>query len=61
MGLLELGDRSAALFEINGVTRRIHLGESIGSSGWTLVEVANQEAIMRRNGEVRSVYVGQSF
>lgn len=61
MGLLELGDRSAALFEINGVTRRIHLGEAIGSSGWTLVEVANQEAIMRRNGEVRSVYVGQSF
>lgn len=61
MGLLELDDRSAALFEINGVTRRIHLGEAIGSSGWTLVEVANQEAIMRRNGEVRSVYVGQAF
>lgn len=61
MGILELGDRSAALFEINGVTRRIHLGEAIGSSGWTLVEVANQEAIMRRNGEVRSVYVGQAF
>ena len=60
-GLLELGDRSAALFEIDGITNRIKIGENIGSSGWTLVEVKNQEAIMRRNGEVRSIYVGQSF
>lgn len=61
VGILELGQRSAALFQVNGVTRRIHLGETIGSSGWSLVEVANQEAIVRRNGEVRSVYIGQSF
>ncbi|MEM8604526.1 MAG: hypothetical protein AAGF24_11910 [Cyanobacteria bacterium P01_H01_bin.121] len=61
VGILELGDRSAALFEMNGVTRRIHLGESIGNSGWALVEVANQEALVRRNGEVRTIYIGQSF
>lgn len=61
VGLLELGDRSAALFEINGTTQRIQVGEAIGGSGWTLVSVANQEAVVRRNGEVRSVYVGQKF
>lgn len=61
VGLLELGDRSAALFEINGVTQRINVGEGIGASGWTLVSVANQEAVIRRNGEVRSIYVGQKF
>ena len=61
VGLLELGDRSAALFEINGTAQRLQLGESIGSSGWTLVSVSNQEAVIRRNGEVRSVYVGQRF
>src|SRR4028119_1804403 len=61
VGLLELGDRSAALFEVNGVTQRFNVGESIGNSGWTLVSVANQEAVIRRNGEVRSVYVGQKF
>lgn len=61
VGVLELGDRSAALFEINGTTQRIYVGESIGSSGWTLVSVKNQEAIVRRNGEVRSIYVGQRF
>ncbi len=60
-GLLELGDKSAALFQINGVTRRIDIGESIGSSGWTLVDVANGEAIIRRNGEVRSIFTGQKF
>ncbi|BAZ37284.1 hypothetical protein NIES4101_32050 [Calothrix sp. NIES-4101] len=60
-GLLELGDKSAALFKINGVTRRVEIGENIGTSGWTLVDVANGEAIVRRNGEVRSVYAGQNF
>lgn len=61
VGVLELGDRSAALFDINGSPRRIQVGEPIGDSGWTLVSVSNQEAIVRRNGEVRSVYVGQAF
>ena len=60
-GLLELGDKSAALFKINGVTRRIEIGEGIGTSGWMLVEVANGEAVIRRNGEVRSIYAGQNF
>lgn len=61
VGLLELGDSSAALFEVNGVTRRFSLGERVGSSGWTLVDVKNSEALVRRNGEVRSVFVGQTF
>ena len=61
IGILELGDRSAALVETNGTPQRVQIGESIGSSGWTLVSVKNQEAIVRRNGEVRSIYVGQQF
>jgi hypothetical protein len=61
VGLLELGDNSAALFDIGGVTQRIQVGQGIGSSGWALVNVANQEAMIRRNGEVRSIYVGQKF
>jgi hypothetical protein len=60
-GLLELGQKSAALFKVNGVTRRIEIGEGIGASGWTLVEVANGEAVIRRNGEVRSIFAGQNF
>jgi hypothetical protein len=60
-GLLELGNKSAALFQVDGVSRRVNIGESIGSSGWTLVEVNNGEAIVRRNGEVRSIYTGQKL
>ncbi|MDQ2098981.1 MAG: hypothetical protein QQW96_15210 [Tychonema bourrellyi B0820] len=61
VGVLELGDRSAALFEVDGVARRIYVGESIGSSGWTLGEIKNQEAVIRKGGDVRSVFVGQKF
>ncbi|MBE9139326.1 hypothetical protein IQ254_19345 [Nodosilinea sp. LEGE 07088] len=61
VGILELGDRSAALFEINGVSQRVYIGERIGSSGWSLVSVSNEEAVVRRNGEVRSIFIGQKF
>jgi hypothetical protein len=61
MGILELGDRSAALFEISGVTQRVYIGERIGSSGWSLVSVTDGEATIRRNGEVRTIYIGQRF
>ncbi len=61
VGVLELGSRSAALFEINGVSQRVYIGERVGSSGWTLVSVSNEEAVIRRNGEVRSIYIGQRF
>jgi len=61
VGVLELGDRSAALFEIGGVTQRVYIGETIGNSGWSLVSVADGEATVRRNGEVRAIDVGQPF
>lgn len=60
-GLVEMGDRSAALIEINGIVQSFRLGESIGSSGWTLVEVSKERIIVRRNGELRSIAVEQSF
>lgn len=61
VGVVEMGDQSAILVEVNGVAQRFRLGESIGSSGWALVEVSKNQAIVRRNGEVRSVFIGQNF
>lgn len=61
VGLLELGDRSAAIFEYAGIGHRVEIGEQIGSSGWSLVSVSDQEAIIRRNGDVRSIFIGQTF
>jgi hypothetical protein len=61
IGLLELGNRSAALFEIDGTPQRIQVGEKFGASGWTLVSVSGEEALVQRNGDVQSIYVGQRF
>ncbi|HEY9810307.1 MAG TPA: hypothetical protein V6D13_13335 [Halomicronema sp.] len=60
-GTLEFGERSAALFDIDGVPRRVYVGETIGSSGWTLGEVSKDGVTIRRNGEVRSIGVGQQL
>lgn len=61
VGVLELGDRSAALFEVNGSSQRVYIGETIGGSGWSIVSINNEEVVVRRNGEVRSIYIGQQF
>jgi hypothetical protein len=61
VGVMDQGSRSVALVEINGITQRYEIGESIGSSGWTLVEVTKDQALIRRNGEVRSLTVGHTF
>lgn len=61
VGLLELGDQSVALFSIDGVTRRVAIGEAIGGSGWVLAEVAAQEAKVRKDGDVQSLFIGQKL
>ncbi|MFZ4640100.1 MAG: hypothetical protein ACOYMP_06850 [Nodosilinea sp.] len=61
VGVLELGDRSAALFEINGVPQRVYIGEAIGNAGWSLVSIRRDDVRIRRNGEIRSIYIGQQF
>lgn len=62
-GVLQLAnpDQSAALFELNGVTQRYYPGESIGTSGWILIEVKNNQAVIRRNGDVRTLEAGQKL
>lgn len=62
VGLIVSSDgSSAALFNLSGVAQRVRAGEAIGDSGWTLYSAGNQSAVMRRNGEVREIYVGQKF
>ncbi|NJP18368.1 MAG: hypothetical protein HC763_04775 [Hydrococcus sp. CRU_1_1] len=61
VGLLEAGDRAYALFDIQGTTQRFEPGEALGGSGWTLMNVQNQQAIVYGNGQTRSLGVGQGF
>jgi hypothetical protein len=61
VGILNLGSRSAALFDVDGSSQRAYVGDRIGVSGWTLVSVNGQDVVVRREGEVRSIYIGQRF
>lgn len=61
VGLLEAGDKSSALFTIENKTRRVQIGEGIGTTGWMLTSVENQQVIITRNGTLRSLAVGQNF
>ncbi|TVQ51305.1 MAG: hypothetical protein EA366_15680, partial [Spirulina sp. DLM2.Bin59] len=61
VGILEDGSRSTALFTIGEINHRVSPGEPIGDSGWVLVEMEGRQATVRRNGEVRSIYIGQLF
>ncbi|AVQ72536.1 hypothetical protein MTo_01706 [Microcystis aeruginosa NIES-1211] len=59
VGVMDLGDQSSALFDNQGITKRISPGEFI--NGWTLVEVGSQQVILSRNGQTKVLEVGQSF
>lgn len=61
VGVLNLGSQSAALFNIDGSSQRAYVGDRIGVSGWTLVSINAQDVVVRRDGEVRSIYIGQTF
>ena len=61
VGILNLGSRSAALFNIDGSSQRAYVGDRIGVSDWSLVSVNGQDVVVRRDGEVRSIYIGQRF
>ena len=61
VGILNLGSRSAALFNIDGSSQRAYVGDRIGVSNWSLVSVNGQDVVVRRDGEVRSIYIGQTF
>jgi hypothetical protein len=59
---LQTGARPEAVFQIDGRTQSVRVGQKIGTSNWSLLTVAKGEVILKRKGgEIRSVYVGQKF
>jgi hypothetical protein len=61
IGLLDLGERSAALFETNETTSQIWVGDEISNTGWTLKAVTPKSVTITRQGESRSLSVGEKF
>jgi hypothetical protein len=59
-GVMTMTDQSVALVETDGITRRVQIGESIGS-GWKLVSVGNQEVVLERDQQSYAVQIGQKF
>ncbi len=60
-GVVEWGDKSVVTIEYNGATQRVYLGEVVGETGWTLVNVQGNQATFRKNGKFRSLSDGESF
>ena len=61
IGVLDLGDRSTAMFDINGSVQSIGLGKTVSNTGWTLARVSQQEIILKRGKETKTIFVGQKF
>jgi len=61
VGLIELGEASAALFKIDGITQRIWLGETIQNTDWILKSVTQEKATITKQGKSRSLSIGESF
>ncbi len=61
VGILDIGDRSSAMFEMNGSVQSVLVGDRVVGSSWVLNRITQQEAILKRGNETKTLYVGQKF
>jgi hypothetical protein len=61
VGILDIGDRSSAMFEMNGSVQSVLVGDRVAGNGWVLSRITQQEAILKRGNETKTLYVGQKF
>jgi hypothetical protein len=55
-GVVEFGGgKSVVTIEYNGSTQRVYIGEPVGNTGWTLIDVKGTTATFRKNGEIRTL------
>ncbi|PSB55999.1 hypothetical protein [Chamaesiphon polymorphus] len=59
---LDKNNRPGAIFQIDGQSQTIRVGQQIGTSNWSLISVAKGEVtIKQKGGQIRSLDVGQKF
>jgi Tfp pilus assembly protein PilP len=61
VGLLELGEHSAALLKVNGVTQRIMIGENLPDSNWKLTKISSDKATFQKGSQQKFMSVGESM
>ena len=52
---------SFALFKINDITEKVPLGSEIGTSGWVLMSINGNQAVVSRENKSINIRVGESF
>jgi len=61
IGILDSGDHSAALFDIQGVVKRLQIGDNIAETGWIFQRINQQKILISKQGNIRYIEVGQTF
>lgn len=59
-GMINFGEYSAALFKNADAIVRINQGEAMGNNGWILAKIDQEMAILTKNGEIKTLKVGES-
>lgn len=55
------GRAGTAIFQVDGTSTSVAVGQGIGSSGWRLRATAGDSALIERGGELRRVSIGSGF
>jgi hypothetical protein len=62
VGVVQIpGKPGSAIFQVGGSSTNATAGESIGSSGWRLVNTSGDSAVIERAGVSRRVSISSGF
>ena len=60
--IIKNSEQPSAIFQIDQQNQPIKIGQKIGTSNWSLVNISKSEVtIKRKGGEIRSIKIGQKF
>jgi hypothetical protein len=60
--IIKNSEQPTAIFQIDQKNQPIKIGQKIGTSNWSLVNISKSEVtIKRKGGEIRSIKIGQKF
>jgi Tfp pilus assembly protein PilP len=59
---IQTSGQTSAIFQVDKKDQAIKIGQKIGTSNWSLINIAkNEVTIKRKGGEIRSIKIGQKF
>ena len=61
VGLMQLGAKPTAMFKGKGGTKRVAIGQNIDDSGWKLQAIKERNVVIIRQGQYRTIEIGERF